>query len=160
VLFNSTLSSLPIFIMSYFEIPKVSLKDCILSVNFFWQGNNDKKYYLAKWDILRHPKGQGGMWITYLWIKNKCLLSKWSFKLFNEGTWQTFLMNKYLIIHYLSSNWTRASIVSERFTKCFEDLFRLSIIQNKWWFTNQILGAHITLKDQFCSLYNIANCPM
>jgi hypothetical protein len=42
------------------------------------------------------PNDQGGLGITNLWIQNKCLLSKWLFRLLNEeGTWQTLLRNKY-----------------------------------------------------------------
>jgi hypothetical protein len=71
---------------------------------FFWQGTNDKKKYrLAKWDILCRPKDQGGLGIIDLKIQNKCLLSKWLFKLLNEeGTWQTLLRNKYLSSKCLS----------------------------------------------------------
>jgi hypothetical protein len=85
--------------MSFFEIPKGVLKRLdFYRSRFFWQGNNDKqKYRLVKWNILCHPKDQGGLGIPNLWIKNKCLLSKWIFKLLNEdGTWQTLLTNKYL----------------------------------------------------------------
>jgi len=78
--------------MSFFEIPKGVLKRLdFYRFTFFWQGNSDKKKYrLAKWDILCRPKDQGGSGIADLWITNKCLLSKWLFKLLNEdGTWQT-----------------------------------------------------------------------
>jgi len=78
--------------MSFFEIPKCVLKRLdFYRSTFFWQGNSDKnKYHLAKWDILCRPKDQGGLGIADLSITNKCLLSKWLFKLLNEdGTWQT-----------------------------------------------------------------------
>jgi hypothetical protein len=40
----------------------------------------------------------GGLGIIDLDLQNKCLLSKWLFKLINEeGTWQSILCNKYLI---------------------------------------------------------------
>jgi hypothetical protein len=68
VLLNSVLSSLPMFMMSFFEIPKGILKrlDYYRS-RFFWQGNNDKrKYRLGKWDIICRPKDQGGFGITNL----------------------------------------------------------------------------------------------
>jgi hypothetical protein len=39
----------------------------------------------------------GGLGIMDLDIQNKCLLSKWLFKLVNEdGTWQEILRRKYL----------------------------------------------------------------
>jgi hypothetical protein len=43
------------------------------------------------------PKDLGGLGIQNLDIQNKCLLSKWLFKLFNEeGGWQELLKRKYL----------------------------------------------------------------
>ena len=42
-------------------------------------------------------KDQGGLGVEVLELKNKCLLSKWLFKLSNEeGVWQELLHNKYL----------------------------------------------------------------
>ena len=62
VLLNSVLSSLPMFMMSFFEIPKGVLKNLDqFRSRFFWQGSSDKhKLRLAKWDILCRPKEQGG----------------------------------------------------------------------------------------------------
>ncbi|WVZ50275.1 hypothetical protein U9M48_001547 [Paspalum notatum var. saurae] len=76
VLLNSVLSSFPMFMMSFFEIPKSILRSLdFYRFRFFWQGNNDKKKYrLARWDMLCHPKDPRGLEIN-LRIKNKCLLS-------------------------------------------------------------------------------------
>jgi hypothetical protein len=42
-------------------------------------------------------KDQGGLGIEVLELKNKCLLSKWLFKILTEeGMWQQLLSNKYL----------------------------------------------------------------
>ena len=69
-----------------------------LGHDFFWQSTQTKKkYILTKWNIICHPKDQGGLGIEVLDIKNKCLLSKWLFKLLNEeGVWQELLCSKYL----------------------------------------------------------------
>ena len=66
------------FMMYFFEISKDVLKRLDqYRYRSVWQGNNDKKKYrLAKWDISSCPKDKGGLGITYLWIKNKYLLSK------------------------------------------------------------------------------------
>jgi hypothetical protein len=85
--------------MSFFKIPKDVLKKLdYYRSRFFWKSNNEKrKYRRAKWNILCRPKDQGGLGIIDLYIKNKCLLSKWIFKLLNEdGIWHTLLKNKYL----------------------------------------------------------------
>jgi hypothetical protein len=85
VLINSVLTSLVMFMISFFEIPRGVLEriDCFRS-RFFWQGGNHKKYILDKWDILCQPKDQGGLGIQNIDVQNKCLLSKWLFKLINE----------------------------------------------------------------------------
>jgi hypothetical protein len=56
-----------------------------------------KKYILTKWEVVCTPKDQGGLGVLNLEIHNKCLLSKWLFKLINgDGVWQQLLKNKYL----------------------------------------------------------------
>ena len=98
-LINSVLSSLPMYMMSFFAIPKGVLKKLdYFRSRFFWQSDEQKrKYRLAKWDILCQPKNQGGLGIHNLDIKNIALLSKWLFKLLTtEGTWQQMLRKKYL----------------------------------------------------------------
>ena len=51
VLINSVLSSLPIFMMSFFEIPRGVLKKLdYFRSRFFWQSDeHKKKYRLTKW---------------------------------------------------------------------------------------------------------------
>jgi hypothetical protein len=74
VLINSILSSIPIFMMSFFKIPKgVLLKlDAILS-RFFWQeGQHKNKFRLAKWKIICQPKDLGGLGVANLATKNIC----------------------------------------------------------------------------------------
>jgi hypothetical protein len=49
------------------------------------------------------PKSLGGLGILDLDEQNKCLLSKWIFKLANEdGVWQDILRKKYLVNKTLS----------------------------------------------------------
>jgi len=62
VLINSMLSSLPMFMMSFFRIPKGVLRklDYYKSRFFFWQCDEYKKEYrLAIWCILYKPKSVG-----------------------------------------------------------------------------------------------------
>jgi hypothetical protein len=99
VLINSVLTSLAMFMLSFFEVPKQVLErlDYYRS-RFFWQSEeHKKKYRLAKWNILCQPKEVGGLGIKNLHIQKRCLLSKWLFKLINEeGIWQNLLRKKYL----------------------------------------------------------------
>jgi hypothetical protein len=85
--------------LSFLEIPVGVRKhlDFYRSI-FFWQSDEAKrKYRLTRWNIICRPKDQGGLGIEVLELKNRCLLSKWLFKLLNEeGVWQELLHNKYL----------------------------------------------------------------
>jgi hypothetical protein len=59
--------------------------------------NIKEKYRLARYNIICQPKGQGGLGILNIDVQNRCLLSKWLFKLINEeGIWQTMMRHKYL----------------------------------------------------------------
>jgi hypothetical protein len=60
---NSVLSSLPMYMMSFFALPKgVQKKLDYFRSRFYWQGDEQKKKYrLAKWSILCQPKDQGGL---------------------------------------------------------------------------------------------------
>ena len=93
VLLNSVLSSLPMFMLSFFEIPRGVLKKIeYFRSRFFWQyDNHKKKYRLISWPILCQPMEQGDLGVQNIDIQNKCLVSKWLFKLCNEdGIWQDF----------------------------------------------------------------------
>jgi hypothetical protein len=84
--------------MSFFRIPKDILKKLdYFQYRFFCQGDDHKKYHLAKWSILSQPKNQCGIGIHDLGTKNISILSKWLFKLLiSIGTWQQLIRNKYL----------------------------------------------------------------
>jgi hypothetical protein len=76
VLINSVLTSMVLFMLSFFEVSRGVLEkiEYFLS-RFFWQqDNHKKKYRLAKWDVLYQPRDQGGMRIMNIDTQNKCLL--------------------------------------------------------------------------------------
>jgi exonuclease III len=165
VLLNSVLSSLPMFMMSFFEIPKGVLKNLDhFRSRFFWQGSsNQHKYRLARWDILCRPKDQGGLGILDLHLQNKCLLAKWLVNLLNtNGTWQSLLRNKYLRTKTLtqvsskpndSHFWRGLMHIKD------EVLSKGSfIIKNgtntRFWIDTWT--GNLPLKDKYPSLYNIA----
>ena len=67
VLLNAVLSSLPMFMLSFFELPKGVLKklDYFIS-RFFWQSDeHKKKYRLTKWEVVCTPKDQGGGYLKF-----------------------------------------------------------------------------------------------
>ena len=73
VLINSVLSSLPMFMLSFFGIPKGVLRKLeYLRSRFFWQNDQHrKKYHLIRWDQIRQPREQGGLGILDLEVQNK-----------------------------------------------------------------------------------------
>jgi hypothetical protein len=95
VLINSVLSSLPMFMLSFFKIPKGTLEkiDYFRSRFFCQNDSQKKKYRLTKWGIVCQPKDQGGLGIQNLEIQNQCLLSKWLFKV-DKRRW--IVTNNYL----------------------------------------------------------------
>ena len=100
ILINSVLTSLPMFLLSFFEVPVgVRKRLDFYRSRFFWQSDELKrKYRLAKWDVICRPKDQGGLGVENLEVKNRCLLSKWLYKLAAEtdATWAQLLRNKYM----------------------------------------------------------------
>jgi hypothetical protein len=73
ILINSVLTSLPMFMISFFEIPKRVMRrlDYFWS-RFFWQSDGHKnKYRLTRWNIICRPKGQGGLGIDVLKLKKQ-----------------------------------------------------------------------------------------
>jgi hypothetical protein len=65
VLINSVLSSLPMFMLSFFEIPKGVLEKIdYFRSRFFWQNDSQKrKYRFHKWSMMCQPKDQRGLGI-------------------------------------------------------------------------------------------------
>jgi hypothetical protein len=98
VLINSVLTRLVMFMLSFFEVPRGVLKKIdYYRFRFYWQSDqHKKKYRLMRWNIICQPKEQGGLGIQNINVQNRCLLSKWLFKLINEGIWQKLLKRKYL----------------------------------------------------------------
>jgi hypothetical protein len=164
VLVNSILSSLAVFMLSFFEVPKEVLhKLDFYRSRFFWQGDNHKKKYrLAKWGIICKPKDQGGLGVLTLELQNQCLLSKWIFSLVNsEGEWQQLIKNKYLrsktIIQVTrkpgdSQFWSGLMNVKEHFFNMgnfdVHDGRQTRLWEDSWLGTTR-------LKHQYPNLYNI-----
>ena len=100
ILINSVLTSMPRILLSFFKVPVgVRKRLDFYRSRFFWQSIELKrKYILAKRDIICRTKDQEGLGIENLEVKNRCLLSKWLYKLSvdTDATWAQILHNKYL----------------------------------------------------------------
>jgi hypothetical protein len=65
----------------------------------FWHSDgHQRKYRLTRWNIICRPKDQGGLAIEVLELNNKCLITKWLFKILTDqgGVWSEVIHNKYL----------------------------------------------------------------
>jgi len=98
---------------------------------------------------LCQPKIQGGLGIQNLAIQNKCLLSKWLFKLLNEdGMWQELLRNKYIKDKTLGSCVKKPA--DSHFWKSLmnvkDTFYGLWFVQGERQVANPILGRHLVGK--------------
>jgi hypothetical protein len=164
-LIKSVLSSLPMYMMSFFSLPNGVLKKLdYFRSRFFWQGNeNKRKYRLAKWNILCQPQDQGGLGILDLNMMNTALLSKWLYKLLtSDGMWQQLLRNKYVGSKPLSHVqlklgdshfWSGLMKVKLTFLR-FSSFLIKDGSQVRFWEDAWLDGS--SLKDQYPALYNIA----
>jgi hypothetical protein len=166
ILINSVLTSLPMFMLSFLEIPVgVRKRLDFFRSRFFWQSDgHKKKYRLTKWNVICRPKEQGGLGVEVLELKNKSLLSKWLYKIMNEeGVWQEILQNKYLKTKTLSQVSAKPtdSPIWKGLMYVKDEFFSRGtmVIGNgqKTRFWEDIWLGDTPLKDQYPMLYNIVN---
>jgi len=108
------------------------------------------------------PKEKGGLGIMDLETQNKCLLSKWLFKLINEeGIWQPLLRNKYLAIKTItqvekkpwdSQFWSGLMKVKNDFLRWVS--FKVhNGEQVRLW--DDVWLGHTSFRERFPRLYNL-----
>jgi hypothetical protein len=169
ILINSVLTCLPMFMLSFFEIPKgVRKRLDFFRSRFFWDSDGlKKKYRLTKWNIICRPKDQGGLGIEVLEIKNKCLLTKWLYKILHgDGVWHELIMNKYLHSKTLSQVQTKDSdspfwkgLMKMKYDFFSRGQFQVGNgLETRFW-EDSWLGNE-PLSIQYPSLYNIVQKKM
>ncbi|RVX03908.1 putative ribonuclease H protein [Vitis vinifera] len=98
-LIRSTLSSMPIYCMSLFQMPRsVSLRLERIQRDFLWGGGAlERKPHLVEWSIICSDKRKGGLGVRSLALLNKALLCKWSwrFAVEREALWRQVISAKY-----------------------------------------------------------------
>ena len=79
VLIKAVLSSLPVYYLSLFKMPKRVAKEINrLQRRFLWSGSTENRFSaLVKWDVVQRPKNQGGLGVGDPLLKNAALLFKW-----------------------------------------------------------------------------------
>ncbi|XP_028076768.1 uncharacterized protein LOC114278826 [Camellia sinensis] len=98
-LIKSVLSSLPIYYMSLFRLPRGVAKELDkIQAAFLW-GDSDvrRKVHLVKWKELTMDKKQGGLGIRNLSSLNNRLLAKWWWRFGKEDSslWKQVICSKY-----------------------------------------------------------------
>ena len=98
-LIRSTLSSMPIYLMSLLRIPRVvSLRLEKIQRDFLWGGGAlERKPYLVNWDTVCLDKSKGGLGVRRLSIINRALLCKWNRHFANErdNLWKRVISRKF-----------------------------------------------------------------
>ena len=98
-LVKSTLSSLLIYFMFLFVIPKrATVRLEKIQRDLLWGGGAlEQKPHLVKWFIVRLDKQKEGLGIRALSILNEVLLGKWSWRFVSERDilWKRVIVGKY-----------------------------------------------------------------
>ena len=98
-LIRSTLSSMPIYLMSLVRLPRVvRLRLEKIQRDFIWGGGGlEKKPYLVKWEVVCFDKRKGRLGVRSLFNLNRALLGNWSWRFAEEkGTlWKQVISRKY-----------------------------------------------------------------
>ena len=98
-LIRSTLSSLPIYFLSLFRMPKIVCARLEkIQRDFLWGGGNlDRKPHLVNWKTVCLEKSRGGLGVRGLSVMNQALLCKWCWRFANErdSLWRMVISTKF-----------------------------------------------------------------
>lgn len=95
---KNTLSSLPIYFLSFVIPTSVRLRLEKLERDLLWKGQGeDRKYHLVKWDLVCSNVKRGGLGIKNLKSFNSALLGKWLWHFLTNslGMWRKVVVCKY-----------------------------------------------------------------
>ena len=98
-LIRSTLSSLPIYFLSLFRMPKIVWARLEkIQRDFLWGGGNlESKPHLVNWNSVCQEKSRGGLGVRGLSLMNQALLCKWCWRFANErdSLWRLVISAKF-----------------------------------------------------------------
>jgi len=169
---NYVLTTLPIYLLSFYRIPKKVVQKIVsIQRNFLWGGDNDiSKIPWVKWDTVCLPKVRGGLGIKDLNKFNEALLGKWGWQLANNPhqLWARTLVSKYGGWHALLYGRGSADISPwwKDLKSIFHQQHHSSLINNLRWkvgngtkikfWKDKWRGDDLTLKDKYPVLYQVS----
>ena len=96
---RSTLSNLPIYLMSILQLPRgVRIRLEQIQRDFLWGGGAlVRRPHLVRWATICLDRRKGGLGVKSLSTLNKALLCKWSWRFANErgALWNQVIMGKF-----------------------------------------------------------------
>ena len=167
-LIRSTLSSLPIYFLSLFRMPKsVCARLEKIQKDFLWGGGNlDRKPHLVNWKTVCLEKSRGGLGVRGLSVMNQALLCKWCWRFANErdSLWRMVISAKF---GEEAGGWYSRDIRGGYGTGLWKDIRkeRLSFSQNvipslgngsRLAFWKDPWGEETVLSLAFPTLFNLA----
>lgn len=101
-LVQSVLSAMPTYCLSFYKIPKKTIREIVkIQRNFLWGGSEDTyRIPWVSWDNICKTKEEGGLGIKNLGLFNKALLGKWVWRLVTEEErlWVRVIKSKYGVV--------------------------------------------------------------
>lgn len=163
------LNSILIYQLSFYRLPKKSLKTLIsLQHNFLWGGNeiNSKIAWLS-WKKLCMPKSGGGLGVRDLDVFNKVLITKWLWRLLSdqEALWVRVVKSIYGSVRLVGgrprcwSGWWRGVIengMGEKGKWFWQELERKLGDGGDTSFWHYLWLTDLPLKDKFSRLFNLS----
>ena len=114
VLIKAVLSSLSVYYLSLFKMPKkVATEINKIQRRFLWSGKHERRIStLVKWKVVQRSKKEGGLGVGDLLIKNAALLFKWWWRYACEegAMWRTVVQSIHEEDHFLLPSKARSSL--------------------------------------------------
>ncbi|KAL8511368.1 hypothetical protein ACS0TY_017963 [Phlomoides rotata] len=167
ILLNAVLNSLPTYYLSFYRIPKHTLREIVkLQRDFLWGGGvNGKKIPWVAWNDICKSKVDGGLGVKHLDLFNKSLLGKWAWRIRVEpnSLWVRILDSKYgACSTFLSSSCVNRKYMSGWWREIFDLFFSTSkcpwfevSVDDLWTWTLTNDGQYTTQSAYQCQVVQV-----